>query len=52
MSETSLHHCVPDIATLLNKVELYLFSPQRLNYFCAEKIYLHYYNTSGHWRPH
>jgi len=37
MSETSLHHCASDIATLWNKGELHLFSHQRLNYCSAEK---------------
>jgi len=44
MSESSLYHCVSDIAIVWNKGELHLFSHQRFNYCCAEKnIYLHCY---------
>ena len=43
MRETSLHHCVSDIDTLWNKGELHLFSHQRFNYCCTEKIYSHCY---------
>jgi len=43
MSETSLHYCVSEIATLWYNGELHLFSHQRLYYYCAEKVYLHRY---------
>ena len=52
LNESSLQHCVSDIATLWNKGELHLFRHLRFNYCCAEKIYVTLIHTSGRLWPY